>query len=359
MRFKLKKTYMEDIKLFPYPSDMAWYGLLLALLFIFPLFAGNYWTYNLTLAGIYCIVALGLNLLTGFTGQISLGHAAFFAIGAYTVGYLCTILGWSFWIALPLAGVTAATTGLVVAVPALRLSGLYLAIATMGFGFIIEQIAVQWKSVTGGANGLLISRPSIGSWSLNSDTAYYYLVIAMVAVFVLLTKNLIRSPAGRAFVAVRDSEVAAQTMGIPLARVKIQAFAVSAFYTGIAGGLFAPLINFVGPDNFTIVESINFIVMIIVGGLGTIHGSIFGAVFITLLSEFIRVGKDLIPAFLREQVGFQTAIYGMVLMLFILFEPMGIYGRWLKLKYLFQVFPLYRKDTFRRVKRFQRSERTR
>ncbi|MEW6529954.1 MAG: branched-chain amino acid ABC transporter permease [Thermodesulfobacteriota bacterium] len=359
MRFKLKKTYMEDIKLFPDKIDMAWYGLLLIILSIFPLVAGHYWIYNLTLSGIYCIVALGLNILTGFTGQISLGHAAFFAIGAYSVGYLTTTLGWSYWIALPLAGISAAASGLVVAVPALRLSGLYLAIATMGFGFIMEQVIVQWKSVTGGANGLLINRPSISSWSLSSDGAYYYLVIVMVAVFVLLTKNLTRSPAGRAFVAVRDSEVAAQTMGIPLARVKVQAFAISAFYTGIAGGLFAPLINFIGPDNFTIAESINFIVMIIVGGLGSIHGSIFGAVFITLLSEFIRVSKDFIPAFLREQVGFQTAVYGLVLMQFILFEPMGIYGRWLKLKYLFQVFPLYRKDTFRRVRRFQRSERTR
>jgi len=359
MRFKLKKTYMEDIKLFPYKTDMVWYGLLLMLLVFFPLVAGHYWTYNLTLAGIYCIVALGLNILTGYTGQISLGHAAFFAVGAYSVGYLTTILGWSYWIALPLAGFSAAASGLVVAVPALRLSGLYLAIATMGFGFIMEQVIVQWKSVTGGANGLLINRPSVGSWSLSSDSEYYYLVVLMVAVFVLLTKNLTRSPTGRAFVAVRDSEVAAQTMGIPLARVKVQAFAVSAFYTGIAGGLFAPLINFIGPDNFSIVESINFIVMIIVGGLGSIHGSIFGAVFITLLSEFIRVSKDLIPAFLREQVGFQTAVYGLVLMLFILFEPTGIYGRWLKLKYLVQVFPLYRKDTFRRVRRFQRSERTR
>jgi len=359
MRFKLKKTYMEDIKLFPFKSDMAWHGLLLVVLCVFPLVAGSYWTYNLTLAGIYCIVAMGLNILTGSTGQISLGHAAFFAIGAYTVGYLTSILGWSYWIALPLAGVSAAVSGLVVGVPALRLSGLYLAIATMGFGFIVEQINVQWKTVTGGANGLLIDRPRIGSFVFETDASYYFLVLLMVVVFVLLTKNLNRSPAGRAFVAVRDSEVAAQTMGVSLARVKVQAFAVSAFYTGVAGGLFAPLINFIGPDNFTIAESINFIVMIIVGGLGSIHGSIFGAVFISLLSEFIRVGKDFIPEFLREQVGLQTAVYGLVLMLFILFEPTGIYGRWLKVKFLFQVFPLYRKDTFRRVRRFQRSERTR
>jgi len=160
-------------------------------------------------------------------------------------------------------------------------------------------------------------------------------------------------------VAVRDSEVAAQSMGIPLAKVKTQAFVISGFYAGIAGGLFAPLINFIGPDNFTIIESINLIVMIIVGGLASIHGSIFGAIFITLLSEFIRVGKDALPAFLSQQVGFQGAVYGLIIMLFILFEPMGIYGRYLKIKYLFQVFPIYRKDTFRRERKFQKAQRTR
>jgi len=359
MKFKLKKSYMEDLKLFEYKSDMVGYGVLLVFLFIFPSWAGNYWTYNLTLAGIYCIAALGLNILTGYTGMISLGHAAFFAIGAYTVGYMTTVLGHSFWIALPLGGFAAAFVGLSLVLPALRLSGIYLAIVTMGFGFIIDQVILEWPEVTGGANGLLINRPTLGPLSLNSDASYYYVVLVMVILFVLLTKNIVRTSLGRALVAVRDSEVAAQSMGIPLAKVKTQAFAISGFYAGIAGGLFAPLINFIGPDNFTIIESINLIVMIIVGGLASIHGSIFGAIFITLLSEFIRVGKDALPAFLSQQVGFQGAVYGLIIMLFILFEPMGIYGRYLKIKYLFQVFPLYRKDTFRRERKFQKAQRTR
>ena len=359
MKFILKKSYLDDIRLFKYKSDMVWYGLLLVVVIGYPLVAGNYWTYNLTLAGIYCIVALGLNLLTGYTGQISLGHAAFYAIGAYTVGYLTTTLGWPFWIALPLAGLVSALAGLIVAIPALRLSGLYLAIATMGFGFIIEQVSVQWKTVTGGANGMMVNRPVFFGHALNTDQSYYYLVIFVLVCFVLVTKNITRTPPGRAFIAVRDSEIAAQTMGIPLAKIKIQAFSVSAFYTGVAGGLFAPLINFIGPDNFNIVESINFIVMIIVGGAASIHGSIFGALFITLLAEFIRVGKDFLPSFLVEKVGFQSAVYGLVLMAFILFEPLGLYGLWLKTKYLFEVFPLYRKDTFRRTRQYQRSERNR
>ena len=359
MKFILKKSYMDDIRLFQHKSDAFWYGLLLLVSLLFPLFGGNYWTYNLTLACIYSIVALGLNLLTGYTGQISLGHAAFYAIGAYTVGFLTTKLGWSFWIALPLAGFISAAAGLIVAIPALRLSGLYLAIATMSFGFIIEQVTVQWGAVTGGANGLMIDRPAVFGYSLNTDQAYYYLVITVLIAFILITKNITRTPPGRAFIAVRDSEIAAQTMGIPLAKIKIQAFSVSAFYTGIAGGLFAPLINFIGPDNFNIVESINFIVMIIVGGAASIHGSIFGALFITLLGEFIRIGKDFLPAFLVEKVGFQSAVYGLILMAFILFEPLGLYGRWLKTKYLFEVFPLYRKDTFRRTRQYQKSERNR
>ena len=359
MKFKLKLSYMDDIRIFKHRSDMVWYGLLIAFVLLIPLFAGNYWTYNLTLAAIYAIVALGLNILTGYTGQISLGHAAFYAIGAYTVGFLTTTLGWSFWIALPLAGVISAVVGLVVAVPALRLSGLYLAMATMGFGFIVEQIIVQWTSVTGGANGLSVHRPSLFGLALKSDQSYYYLAVIVLIFFTLVAKNFTRTPLGRALVAVRDSEVAAQTMGIPPAKIKIQAFSISAFYTGVAGGLFAPLINFIGPDNFNIMESINFIVMIIVGGAASIHGSIFGALFITLLSEFIRIGKDFLPEVVVGKVGFQTAVYGVILMAFILFEPHGLYGRWLKIKYLFEVFPLYRKDTFRRTRQYQRSERNR
>lgn len=359
MKFRLKKSYTDDLLLFEYTSDRVRAGVLLAFALAFPLWAGNYWTYNLTLAGIYAIAAMGLNILTGYTGLISLGHAAFFAVGAYTVGYMTHTLGQSFWLALPLGGVAAALAGLILGLPALRLTGIYLAIATMGFAFIVDQVILEWSAVTGGANGLLVSRPSLGPVSFSTDRSYFYLVLVMVALFVFLTKNMTRTMQARALCAVRDSEVAAQTMGIPLARIKTQAFAVSAFYTGIAGGLFAPLISFIGPDNFTIMESINLIVMIIVGGLASIQGAILGAVFITLLSELIRVSKDVLPAFLSQQVGFQGAVYGLVIMLFILFEPMGIYGRYRKLKYLFEVFPLYRKDTFRRERKFQRTGRNR
>lgn len=359
MKFKLKRTYAEDLALFPFRSDMLWAAVLLGFLLSVPLWMGNYWTYNLTLAGIYCIAALGLNILTGYTGLISLGHAAFFAIGAYTVGYMTTTLGLSFWIALPLSGINAAVAGLILGLPALRLTGIYLAIATMGFAFIVDQGILEWSAVTNGANGLAVNRPSLGPLSLASDKAYYFLVLAMVVLFIWFTKNITRTPRGRALAAVRDSEVAAQTMGIPLARVKTQAFALSASYAGVAGGLFAPFLSFIGPDNFTMMESINLIVMIIVGGLASIQGPIFGAVFITLLSELIRMSKNILPAFLSQQVGFQGAVYGLVIMLFVLFEPMGLYGRYRKIKYLFEVFPLYRRDTFRRTRKFQKTERKR
>lgn len=357
MRFKLNKSYIEDLRLFEYRSTLMWYLALLAFLAVFPFMAGSYWVYNFTLAGIYCIVALGLNILTGYTGQISLGHAAFYAIGAYTTGFLTTKFGCSFWLALPLAGIAASLIGLIVGIPSLRLSGMYLAIATMGFAFIIDQVILEWKYVTNGTNGLIIDRPTLGPISFNSDQAYYYVIILFVVLFVWITKNLERSPTGRAFIAVRDSEVAAQTVGISLARAKTTAFAISAFYAGFAGGLFAPLINFIGPDNFSLMESINFIVMIIVGGVGSVHGSIFGAIFMAFLSELIRLGKDLLPEFLQKTVGFQGAVYGFILMTFILFEPLGLYGRWLKIKFLFEVFPLYRRDTFRKTRKFYRSER--
>ncbi|NVM24486.1 MAG: branched-chain amino acid ABC transporter permease [Desulfobacterales bacterium] len=359
MRFKLKKSYVEDLRLFEYRSSLMWYLALLAFLAVFPFFAGTYWVYNFMLAGIYSIVALGLNILTGYTGQISLGHAAFYAIGAYTTGFLTTKLGCTFWLALPLAGMAAALIGLIVGIPALRLTGIYLAIATMGFAFIIDQVILEWKYVTNGTNGLIVDRPTLGPISFNSDQAYYYVILLFVVLFVWITKNFERSPTGRAFIAVRDSEVAAQTMGISLAKVKTTAFAISAFYTGFAGGLFAPLINFIGPDNFSIMESINFIVIIIVGGIGSVHGSIFGAIFMTFLSEIIRLGKDVLPEAMQRMVGFQGAVYGLILMAFILFEPLGLYGRWLKIRFLFEVFPLYRRDTFRKKRKFYRSERSR
>jgi branched-chain amino acid transport system permease protein len=355
MRFIKRMNYLQDIQLFKYPSTLGWYLLLLGLCLAVPLLMGTYWVSLMILIGINIIVALGLNLVTGYTGQVSLGHAAFFAVGAYTTAVMTVKFGLSFWLALPAAGVIGALVGILVGLPALRLKGLYLAIATMGFGFIIEEIIVQWEPITNGVNGLATKRPSIFSIPLNSDQNYYYLVLGVVLLAILILKNLLRTSSGRAFTAIRDSEVAAESMGINLAVYKTAAFCISAFYTAVAGALFAHFMRFIGPDNFTIMDSISFLVMILVGGLGSVHGSVFGAIFITFLPEGISLSKDYLPAFIGQQAGLQAAVYGLILLLFIRFEPLGLYGRWLKIKFYFENFPFYKRDTFRRVRKFHRT----
>jgi branched-chain amino acid transport system permease protein len=357
MRFIKRMNYLQDTQLFKYPSTLGWTLILIAVLLAAPLVMGTYWVSLLILIGINIIVALGLNLVTGYTGQVSLGHAAFFAVGAYTSAVLTGKFGLSFWLALPAAGVVGALVGIVVGLPALRLKGLYLAIATMGFGFIIEEIIVQWEPITNGVNGLSTNRPSFLALSLASDQRYYYLVLLVVLLSILVLKNLLRTSSGRAFLAIRDSETAAESMGINLAVYKTAAFCISAFYTGVAGALFAHFMRFIGPDNFTILESISFLVMILVGGLGSVHGSVFGALFITFLPEGISLSKDYLPPFIGQQAGLQAAVYGLVLLLFIRFEPLGLYGRWLKIKFYFENFPFYKKDTFRRMRKFHRTQK--
>ncbi len=355
MRFVKRMTYLQDIQLFKYPSTLGWYLLLMAACLAAPLMMGTYWVSLLILIGINIIVALGLNLVTGYTGQVSLGHAAFFAVGAYTSAVLTGKFGTSFWLALPAAGVVGALFGIIIGLPALRLKGLYLAIATMGFGFIVEEIIVQWEGVTNGVNGVSTKRPSLFALSLASDQSYYYLILVIVFLAILVLKNLLRTGSGRAFLAIRDSETAAESMGINLAVYKTAAFCISAFYTGIAGALFAHFMRFIGPENFTIMDSISFLVIILVGGLGSVHGSVFGAVFITFLPEGISLSKDYLPTFIGQQAGLQAAVYGLILLLFIRFEPLGLYGRWLKIKFYFENFPFYKKDTFRRVRKFHKT----
>ncbi len=348
---------MQDIQLFRYRSTLVTYILLIASIIMAPLVMDIYWVSLMILIGIYIIVALGLNLLTGYTGQVSLGHAAFFAVGAYTSAVLTGKCGVSFWLALPASGILAAMAGVIIGLPALRLKGLYLTIATMGFGFIVEEIIVQWEGVTNGINGLGVLRPTLGSFEFTTDESYYYLVYSLVIVMIVILKNILQTPSGRAFIAIRDSEVAAESMGINLAKYKTVAFCISAFYAGIAGCLFAHFMFFIGPENFNFMVSISFLVMILVGGLSSVHGAVFGAIFITLLPELISLSKDFLPASIGEQAGLQSAVFGLILILFIRFEPMGLYGRWLKIKFYFEQFPFYKKDTFKRVRKFYRTER--
>ncbi|MEJ2717229.1 MAG: branched-chain amino acid ABC transporter permease [Deltaproteobacteria bacterium] len=356
MRFVMKRSYREDIQLFKYRSTFFWYLALIAGLVAMPAISDEYILSQLGFICVYAVGAVGLMLLTGYTGQISLGHAAFLAIGAYTSAIL-TAKGVPFVFALFAAGIVAAAAGIVVGLPALRLSGLYLAIATMGFGFIIEEILARWESLTGGHRGFYVDPASIGPIVFDTEARFYYLALTVLILTVLVARNVMRSPTGRALIAVRDSEVAAQAMGISLAWYKTIAFALSSFFAGLAGSLYAHKITFINPESFTRLVSIEFLAIIVIGGLGSLHGAVYGTAFIIFLPQLIGFTKGYLPEHLSDHPGLEPAVYGLMIVLFILFEPMGLYGRWLKVKYYFEMFPLYKKDTFRREKKYQKVER--
>ena len=314
----------------------GWLASAVVVLLLPPILAGlsrGYLLYVISLALIYGIVALGLNLLIGFAGQFSLGHAGFLAIGAYTSAILTQRYHWPFVLAFVAAGALTALVGLLLGLPALRLSGPYLAVATLGFGVAVPQLVVWRGELTGGTQGLrALPDAAIPIWwdrttgwynlvEFRTDWSFFYLVLATTALLTLLTANLVESHTGRAFVAVRDSELAAQSVGVNLLRYKTAVFALSACYAGLAGSLYAHLIHGLAPEQFNILLSIEFLAMVVVGGLGTVRGGLIGAFFLTALPEiFARV-----PV-LKENANknLYIVIFGALLILTVTFLPRGL-----------------------------------
>lgn len=359
MRFVFKTDYDQDIRLAKHEGYYLWYGLLLACLLLAPLALGPYYLSQLTFVAIYSIVGVGLMLLSGYTGQISLGHAAFFATGAYTEAVLLEH-GWPFLLSFPAAGLLAAALGIALGLPALRMTGIYLAIATLAFAVIVEEVLARWESVTHGNIGMVVAELDLlGIDLMAEEWRFYYLCLAAAIGVLLLARNLLRSPTGRAFVAIRDSEIAAQSMGVNLAVYKTIAFAVSAGFTGLAGALYAHKLQFISPEAFTILVSIEFLLMIVVGGLGSLHGAVFGAIFIIVLPQAIVLAKELLPPAVAEQTGLEAGLLGLIIIGFMLFEPLGLYGRWVKIKLYFDLFPLYKKAMFKRQKAYMKTEQLR
>ncbi len=358
MRFVLKTRYGQDIDLFRHNGQRFWYALLLVALLAAPWVLGDFYVGEVSLVFIYAIAGIGLMLLVGYTGLVSLGHAAFLAIGAYAHAWLLNH-GWPFPASLAAAAAFTATVGALVGIPALRMTGIYLAVATLAFAEIVEQVITRWESVTGGYRGMAVPPAELFSVSLLDVDVFYYVCLAVLVACLIAALNLLRSPSGRAMVAVRDSEVAAQSMGINLARTKTLAFAVSAGFTGIAGGLLAHKIGYLAPDAFTIVLSIQLLLMVVVGGLGSMHGVIYGAIFIGLLPQGIALVRDAAPPAVAQIPGLEPGIFGAILILFLIYEPLGIHGRWVKVRQFFTEFPLYRKATHRRQRSYLRTERVR
>jgi branched-chain amino acid transport system permease protein len=299
-------------------SMMSWYAGIVTLLFAavaIPPLLGSYYHYLASLALINIIAAIGLNLLTGNAGQTSLCHSSFMAIGAYATTYLVTKIGLSYWLALPLGGLIAAIFGFALGFPALRLRGFYLAVVTLGFLELSTIFIEQLPDITGGVRGIASPRPALFGLVLSSDLAFYYVILAITLMTIWLAFSLLHSPTGRAFNAIRNSEAAAQTLSVPLARTKLIAFMVAAFFAGIGGGLFASLVGFIDPLEFGIWTSVRQIVFIVVGGLGSIAGSILGAVVLTALPEMLRGFKE-----------YNEFVFGGLLLVVLTTLPSGLVG---------------------------------
>jgi branched-chain amino acid transport system permease protein len=273
------------------PVHVGLGALLLAAIAVPPAF-GSYYMYLVSLCLINIIVAIGLNLLTGNAGQISVCHSSFMAVGAYGTTYLVTKVGLSFWVALPLGGLIAALFGLALGFPALRLRGFYLAVVTLGFLEMSSLLIRELPTITGGVRGMSAPRPVLFGQALTNDLAFYYVILVIAVAAIWCAFSLLHSPTGRAFNAIRNSEAVAQTLAVPLARIKLIAFMTSAFFAGIGGALFASLVGFIDPTEFGLWTSVRYIIIVVVGGLGSIAGSVVGALVLTALPEVLRDFKE-------------------------------------------------------------------
>jgi branched-chain amino acid transport system permease protein len=353
----MKRDYYEDIQLFKSKTILFWSFALLIFLFTIPIYAANYNIFLLNLVMVHVIIAVGLNILVGYTGQISLGHAGFYAIGAYGTALLMSHLHLPFIAALILAALIAAAFGFLLGLPALRLEGPYLAIATLGFGLTIMHIIGRWD-IFGGRMGIKAPPLDLGipgtnfSYVISSERTMYFLILTIAVVMVVAARNIMKTRVGRSFIAIRDSDIAAEVIGVNLTLYKTLAFAISAFYAGVAGGLFGFVLGFFDPFTFNMILSIIFLVMVVVGGLGSIAGPIAGAALITYLqydllkniAERPFIGEFLVNISNRwfTVVGlenFNSIILGLIMIGIIIFEPLGMYGVWIRMKKYWKTWP--------------------
>jgi branched-chain amino acid transport system permease protein len=322
----LVESYADDLRFARRPFTRALLGLLLLAVAAFPWVAPDYMIFIATLVALYSIGVMGQNILIGYTGQISFGQAGFLAIGAFAFGHM-RIWGAPFLVALAGAGALAALAGVLVGFPSLRLKGPYLSIATLGFGVAVYQVFVNWEVLSGGRSGLSIVKlkPMLG---LSATHTTYYIYVLLLAGFTLATYNIISSYIGRAFIAIRDADIAAEVNGVNLTRYKLLSFAISSFYTGVHGALYAQVLGHIEPQIFNVLESITLFVAVIIGGVASIEGSILGALFVILIPKVFSNFREMVPV-----------VYGVTILIVLIFEPLGLFGRWLKTRLYFQLWP--------------------
>lgn len=291
------------------------------------------------------VAAVGLNLLIGFTGLLSLGHAAFMGAGAYTAALLITKLGFPLLPSLLIAGLVTSLFGLMIGIPSLRIKGFYLMVATLAFQFLMEYTIVHWESVTNGIRGIELVAPVVLGVSLQKHGNFFFFILAICAFLFWGARNLLRCKLGRAFIAIRDNDVSSEIIGIPVFRYKLLAFAMSSFFAGVAGALYAILHRSAIPDNYIFARSIEYLAMVLVGGMGSLLGTVFGVLFITLMPEFLNIfvsflGKTIDPNMAVYLGPAKDVVFGLLIVLFIIFEPAGLVGTWVKFREYFRIWPL-------------------
>jgi branched-chain amino acid transport system permease protein len=338
-----RTSYRSDMEVFQTPFVKVCLALFGIFLLVVPFLIKGEYLWVLLQILIAAIGAVGLNILTGFTGQISLGQGAFFGVGAYTSAFITAKMGLSFWVGVPAAGLMTAMAGMVFGIPSLRLKGLYLAIATLASQFILEWIFIRWEPVTGGSFGIVLPRPSIGGYVFESDRSFYYIVLIIAAGMIMFATNIVRTKTGRAFMAIRDHYISAEIMGISLFKYRLLSFGISSFYAGVAGALLGHSLKFVTAEQFGIGVSVVYLAMIIIGGLGSIIGSIYGAVFMILLPKVLSVLIERMAAGMPNIAAVANAveqgIFGLIIVLFLIFEPDGLAHRWKMIKAYWKLYP--------------------
>ncbi|WP_376087586.1 branched-chain amino acid ABC transporter permease [Roseomonas sp. CCTCC AB2023176] len=339
----LKQTYDADHALLDTGVQRAWAAAGIAALILLPFIGSEYVLYLACLAAIHVVAATGLNILTGYTGLVSLGHAAFMGVGAYAAAVADSRLGTSAFLNLFLGGCAAAVVGVVVGLPSLRVKGLYLAIATIGASVLLDFVFKNWTPVTGGTRGLNLPPATLLGWDLARPSAFWWLVMPVAVLSVLAAANLFRTRIGRAFIAVRDRDISAAVLGIPLLRTKLMSFGLSSFYAGVAGALFAYFFRSITPESFPFVYSIFFLAAIIVGGMGTILGGVIGAIFMTLVPEALKLIVAVISPVWPNAVAVlspvRTVIFGALIVGFLIFEPHGLAEIWRRIRRFFHLWP--------------------
>ncbi|MGC9325004.1 MAG: branched-chain amino acid ABC transporter permease [Desulfomonilia bacterium] len=322
----LVESYKDDLKLIEKPWTKVWVTALVAGFIFMPWVSSDHIIFVFTLIFIYVIGIQGQNILIGYTGQISLGQAGFLAIGAFSFAHFIHA-GSPIFLSLLGAGVISGLAGILVGFPSLRLKGPYLAIVTLGFGIAVYQLLTSFEFLSGGRMGMVVPRlPSV--FGMDRAITMYYFTFGLCLVFTLLTYNLISSYIGRTFIAIRDNEIAAEVMGVNLTRYKLLSFAISSFYTGIHGALYGMLLGFLDPQMFSFQETLTMFVAVLIGGLASCEGALFGAAFVVLVPQVFSDFKAMIPV-----------IYGVTVVMIMIFEPMGLAGRWFKFRLYWRNWP--------------------